>query len=878
MRKKILCLMMALAALSCVREPVTIGPDTERTVRLEAALEEGTRAVDLAAEGVSSSWNVGDEVALVKDNERLTTLTVTSVKGRKAQLTGTVKGAYPAGTAMTLYYGYGADLQARYDGQAGTATSAATKAYMKAEVTISAQDNKTLTLSSALLEHQQAYVCFTFREGQTPLAVSRLTVTAGGSIVKTQALGADAVCYGGNEGLFTVDAAAAPQSTFWFALRDVADPLEAYSLTITAGGQTYTATTAGGYAPGNFYTNADIVLVKTDAALETAPALRTGLIYNTSAQNLIIAGEPAEGATIYYAVGDTEPAADAWSQAVPQKTEPGSYKVWYKVTGGKYFKDVAPTVVGENGLVAIAKRTAAITKPTGIGGLKETGSAQELVNAGTVRDALSEDFDPGLPMLYTLTTEDPSVEANRPDFATDDAWSTEVPRATVEGTYFVWYKVRGGAHYEDVNIPYDGASYPYITVNIGSGKTTPDFTAPTAKDVVYDGTAQPLVNAGVVPDGCTMYYMIAETKPAAGADGWNTAVPTATEIATYHVWYKIDGGSDYFDVGVCDTPVDVTIGKGVATVNIVNASKSLPYTGSAQTLVEASDYSITNATDEAMSVKYATGTATEPTSEWSDTAPAATHVADTPVYVWIKALASTHYAEAVSASCITARISEMEPELSTYPQITEAELRYNEAPRQLLVSAGSSSNGTLSYKAIKGDISSQPETPAVDSDGWVDSYEAVTGTDAGTYYIYVLVTGTGDYGDKVFYIGSKQIYKRKVTLVCGDEAVSFTSAQDVGSTIQKTGVSCVGGTIVVSSANSDNCTAAYSEGVITVTRRTRDAFTNTVMTVTVTPDDNHYWSVDDTVTFNLSAMLFSGLSGGEFNGFLNNSGEERLTW
>ena len=111
MRKNILYLAMALATLSCVREPVTIGPDTERTVRLEATLEEGTRAVSFEPEGVVSSWNVGDEVALVMGNERLTTLTVTSVKGRKAQLTGTVKGALPAGTAMTLYYGYGADME-----------------------------------------------------------------------------------------------------------------------------------------------------------------------------------------------------------------------------------------------------------------------------------------------------------------------------------------------------------------------------------------------------------------------------------------------------------------------------------------------------------------------------------------------------------------------------------------------------------------------------------------------------------------------------------------------------------------------------------------------------------------------------------------------
>ena len=71
------------------------------------------------------------------------------------------------------------------------------------------------------------------------------------------------------------------------------------------------------------------------------------------------------------------------------------------------------------------------------------------------------------------------------------------------------------------------------------------------------------------------------------------------------------------------------------------------------------------------------------------------------------------------------------------------------------------------------------------------------------------------------------------------------------STKTKTGVSCSGGTISVASANTGNCTVSYSNGTITITRKTNSAFSNTTVTVSVTPDANH--TAPSNVTFNVSA-------------------------
>ena len=81
--------------------------------------------------------------------------------------------------------------------------------------------------------------------------------------------------------------------------------------------------------------------------------------------------------------------------------------------------------------------TSQITKPEAKSNLTYTGSAQELVGAGSVADNIGT-------MYYAVTTENtaPSDES---------LYSTSIPTVTNAGTYYVWYKVEGDGNHKDTD-------------------------------------------------------------------------------------------------------------------------------------------------------------------------------------------------------------------------------------------------------------------------------------------------------------------------------------------------------------------------------------------------------------------------------------------
>ena len=89
--------------------------------------------------------------------------------------------------------------------------------------------------------------------------------------------------------------------------------------------------------------------------------------------------------------------------------------------------------------------------------------------------------------------------------------------------------------------PTDTANYESATttVKLTVNKAEPAFAAPTANELVYTGEAQALVNAGSTEDGTMLYSL----------DGENffEEIPTATELGTYTVWYKVQGDANHLD-------------------------------------------------------------------------------------------------------------------------------------------------------------------------------------------------------------------------------------------------------------------------------------------------------------------------------------------
>jgi methionine-rich copper-binding protein CopC len=119
-----------------------------------------------------------------------------------------------------------------------------------------------------------------------------------------------------------------------------------------------------------------------------------------------------------------------------------------------------------------------------------------------------------------------------------------------------------------------------ITVPNAVEKTAATVTtAPTAKSLTYNGSAQELVTAGIATGG-TMWYALGENATAAPADNlYTTSIPTATNAGTYYVWYKVVGDDNHTD----SEPDCVTVtieeqkqNKDEAVANVIDLINKLP--------------------------------------------------------------------------------------------------------------------------------------------------------------------------------------------------------------------------------------------------------------------------------------------------------------
>ena len=86
---------------------------------------------------------------------------------------------------------------------------------------------------------------------------------------------------------------------------------------------------------------------------------------------------------------------------------------------------------------------------------------------------------------------------------------------------------------------------------------------PQALSLTYNGRQQALVSGGTATGG-TMRYALGTSSTSAPEDGWSETVPTAKDVKTYYVWYKVVGDATHKD----STPacVPVTIQKKPVTV------------------------------------------------------------------------------------------------------------------------------------------------------------------------------------------------------------------------------------------------------------------------------------------------------------------------
>lgn len=320
---------------------------------------------------------------------------------------------------------------------------------------------------------------------------------------------------------------------------------------------------------------------KAVAKLSSHPKAKTPT-YTGKPQVLIEAGV-ADGGTILYRLPDGE-----FAQALPQGTLAGSYTVHYKVVGDNNHYDFTPApdslvarvnkaslaIRGDNKAIKYgdpepAEYTASCTgwvngedKSVLRGTLTVTCGYHQWNNAGSyaivpggvTADNYAITFKNGTLTVkkapLTITADDQTVTYGDPApeyTASYSGWKgQDGPSVLGSSLLFICAYGAGndagtydiqphGAEATNYNITYANGT---LTVNKAIAVVTP----PTAiEGLKFTGNPLILINAGHTTGGTLEY--------ALGEQDYSPVLPTATAVGTYTVYYRVNGGTNYNDVG-----------------------------------------------------------------------------------------------------------------------------------------------------------------------------------------------------------------------------------------------------------------------------------------------------------------------------------------
>ena len=267
-----------------------------------------------------------------------------------------------------------------------------------------------------------------------------------------------------------------------------------------------------------------------------------------------------------------------------------------------------------------------------------------------------------------------------------------------------------------------------LTVNKADSAVT---TAPTAKTLTYNGSAQSLINAGTASGG-TMKYAVttANQEPAAEAYTFdNTSLPTATGAGTYYVWYRVKGDSNHNDVAAAS--VTVTINKKLLTITAGAKSK----------VYGEKDPELTYDSTGLVEGDNITGSLTRDAGE----------NAGTYAITQGTVTASDNYELSYVPALLTITKADSN---TTAP--TANELNYSGSAQEL-VTAGTPTGGTLVYS----------------TDG--ESYNEMipTGINAGEYTVYYKVIGDANHNDKVVQQVTVTILARTLDIKADEKSKTY---------------------------------------------------------------------------------------------------------
>lgn len=307
-----------------------------------------------------------------------------------------------------------------------------------------------------------------------------------------------------------------------------------------------------------------VAIANATASINTHPTGKSGLIYNTQAQQLLATAGGCKGGTLQYKLS-TE---SEWKATITEVTgtNAGTYTIDYYVKGGTYYDDSITNHLS----VVIAKASANVSKaPTGKTGLLYNGSAQSLLaTAGT---------PVGGTIKFKLSTA-----------ATWDASYTNI-KATDPATYTIQYYVEAdnSGNYYSTSTTSPGT----LVVKISAGNQTITKGTLAGRSLTYTGSNQQLYTGAATHTAPgnkkgTMYYgfsTASTTKPTSdntnlaslvATDGWNSSGQI-----TYYLWYRVTANGIYTNA-IDWTYTNVTVKIAKATYSVaVTINSNVVYDG-----------------------------------------------------------------------------------------------------------------------------------------------------------------------------------------------------------------------------------------------------------------------------------------------------------
>ncbi len=310
---------------------------------------------------------------------------------------------------------------------------------------------------------------------------------------------------------------------------------------------------------------------------------------------------------------------------------------------------------------------------------------------------------------------------------------------TAEGTYKVKINVAEGDDYKAATgITDDSWQFTIspqtksmtITLEIASASVK---TAPTAKTLKYNGSAQELVTAGEAENG-EIAYALGTDETTEPTLGWGTEIPKGTEAGNYYVWYR--AGSTHGNTEARCIPITIAADTYTMTITLVIKS--------AQTIT-AEDVTVTYGdTDKSVSASVtdpATGggaisyAVKEGSGEYIDvdaTTGALTIKKVGTAIVVVTAAETGTYAQATKE--VTVTINKANAVAAT---VTANNHTYDGTDKPLVnVDNSTLVCGEMQYALGNATEATQPYTTSIP-----------TATEAGIYYVWYKVVGSENYSD-----------------------------------------------------------------------------------------------------------------------------------